>query len=664
LFSNNPKRQILDTEVMSDDLAPTTRFRSLSGARALLARVLLCALTILGAFWALDIHEWMQWTFFKEQYLGLFFALAMTSIFINVKARSRDADAVIPWFDWLLALASLIVGGFVTVMYPSIAYRLAVLSPERWLLGGAAILLILEATRRLVGWALVWITVPIILYANLAYLLPGILNAKGSSWQRIAAYLYLDSSGIFGLPLDVAAGIVVAFILFGQALYAVGGDKFLTDIALVLMGRYRGGTAKVAVVSSTLFGTVSGSAVANVVVDGAITIPMMKKSGYPPHTAAAIEAVSSNGGQIMPPVMGVAAFLMAEFLNISYGEVALAAAIPACLYYIALFTQIDLEAAKLGLQGMPESEIPKFRDVIQRGWTFLVPLGVLVYTLMFAFWEAGKAGMAAVIATFLVGALQKETRPTFKGILHSVEETGRILLDIVVVTSLAGLVIGAFQLSGLTFKFALLLVNMAGGSTIALLLLTAIVSILLGMSLPTTVVYIMLAVLVGPALVQVGIPPLAAHLFFFYFGMLSLITPPDCIATYAAASIARADFWKAGWTGMRLGIVAYIVPFVFVFHPALLFKGSFLDIGGAIASAVMGVIFLGIGVAGFLFRPIGWVKRGIMILAGVALIPSAVTPLWLATNLAGLAVALGIVALEWKLKPAALAATQPGMGKS
>jgi len=649
---------------MSDDLAPTTRFRSLSGARALLARVLLCALTILGAFWALDIHEWMQWTFFKEQYLGLFFALAMTSIFINVKARSRDADAVIPWFDWLLALASLIVGGFVTVMYPSIAYRLAVLSPERWLLGGAAILLILEATRRLVGWALVWITVPIILYANLAYLLPGILNAKGSSWQRIAAYLYLDSSGIFGLPLDVAAGIVVAFILFGQALYAVGGDKFLTDIALVLMGRYRGGTAKVAVVSSTLFGTVSGSAVANVVVDGAITIPMMKKSGYPPHTAAAIEAVSSNGGQIMPPVMGVAAFLMAEFLNISYGEVALAAAIPACLYYIALFTQIDLEAAKLGLQGMPESEIPKFRDVIQRGWTFLVPLGVLVYTLMFAFWEAGKAGMAAVIATFLVGALQKETRPTFKGILHSVEETGRILLDIVVVTSLAGLVIGAFQLSGLTFKFALLLVNMAGGSTIALLLLTAIVSILLGMSLPTTVVYIMLAVLVGPALVQVGIPPLAAHLFFFYFGMLSLITPPDCIATYAAASIARADFWKAGWTGMRLGIVAYIVPFVFVFHPALLFKGSFLDIGGAIASAVMGVIFLGIGVAGFLFRPIGWVKRGIMILAGVALIPSAVTPLWLATNLAGLAVALGIVALEWKLKPAALAATQPGMGKS
>ena len=634
----------------------------MTGATAMLARMLLCTLTLLGALWALDVHETLEWTFFKEQYLGLFFALAMTSIFVTVKARVGDPDDVIPWFDWILAAASVIVGGFVTVMYPSIAYRLAMLSPERWLLGGAAIFLILEATRRLVGWALVWITVPIVLYANLAYLFPGILNAKGSSWQRIATYLYLDSSGIFGLPLDVAAGIVVAFIFFGQALYAVGGDTFLTDIALVLMGRYRGGTAKVAVVSSTLFGTVSGSAVANVVVDGAITIPMMKKSGYPPHTAAAIEAVASNGGQIMPPVMGVAAFLMAEFLNISYGEVALAAAIPACLYYVALFTQIDLEAAKLGLTGMPNDEIPKLRDVIKRGWVFLVPLAVLVYTLMFAFWEAGKAGMAAVVATFLVGALQKATRPTFKGILTSIEETGRILLDIVVVTALAGLVIGAFQLSGLTFKFALLLVNLAGGSTIALLLLTAIASIILGMSLPTTVVYIMLAVLVGPALVQVGIPPLAAHLFFFYFGMLSLITPPDCIATYAAASIARADFWKAGWTGMRLGIVAYIVPFIFVFHPPLLFKGSFIDIGAAIFTAVIGVIFLAIGVAGFLFRRLGWTKRILMMIAGVALIPPASTSIWLASNIGGFVLASLVILLEWKFRTPSLALGQQRAG--
>ncbi len=632
---------------MSDDFALTTKFRSLTGAPAQLARLLLCALTLLGALWALDIHEALSWTFFKQQYLGFFFALALASIFITVKVRSSDPDDLIPWYDWLLALAGLTVGGYVTVMYPTIAYRLGVLSPERWILGGMAILLILEATRRIAGWALVWITVPIIFYAKFAYLLPGILNANGSSWQRIATYLYLDSSGIFGLPLDVAASVIVAFIFFGQALYAVGGDKFLTDIALVLMGRYRGGTAKVAVVSSTLFGTVSGSAVANVVVDGSITIPMMKKSGYPPHIAAAIEAVASNGGQIMPPVMGVAAFLMAEFLNISYGEVALAAAIPACLYYVALFAQIDLEAAKLGLVGMPQNEIPKFRDVIQRGWVFLVPLAVLVYTLMFAFWEPGKAGMAAVIATFLVGTLQKDTRPTVKSILDSIEATGKILLDIVVVTALAGLVIGAFQLSGLTFKLALLLVNMAGGSTILLLILTAAVSIILGMSLPTTVVYIMLAVLVGPALVQVGIPPLAAHLFFFYFGMLSLITPPDCIATYAAASIARADFWKSGWTGMRLGIVAYIVPFVFVFHPALLFRGTPLEIGGAIVSATIGVVFLSVGVAGYLYKRLGWFKRALMIAAGLLLIPSSSTSFWFGANALGIFLGVALVIFEW-----------------
>ena len=632
---------------MADDLAPNAKFRTLNGAAAALARVFLCTLTILGALWSLEIHDTLEWTFFKEQYLGLFFAIAMAGIFLCVKSRPTESGIRIPWYDWILAGASLLAGGYITVMYPTIAYRLGILSPERWLLGGMAIILILEATRRVVGWALVWIAVPIILYAKFAYLLPGILNSRGSSWQRIASYLYLDSSGIFGLPFDVAAGIVVAFIFFGQALYAVGGDKFLTDIALVLMGRYRGGTAKVAVVSSTLFGTVSGSAVANVVVDGAITIPMMKKSGYPPHVAAAIEAVASNGGQIMPPVMGVAAFLMAEFLNIPYAEVALAAAIPACLYYIALFTQIDLEAARLGLVGMPDEEIPKLGDVIKRGSVFLLPLLVLVYALMVANWEPGKAGMAAAIVTFVVGALGRETRPSPKGILTSIEETGKILLDIVVVTALAGLVIGAFQLSGLTFKFALLLVSTAGGNIVFLLLLTAFVSIILGMSMPTTVVYIMLAVLVGPALVQVGIPPLAAHLFFFYFGMLSLITPPDCIATYAAASIARADFWKSGWTGMRLGIVAYIVPFVFVFHPALLFKGSITEIVTAIVTASIGVIFLATGVAGYLFRELGYARRALLILAGASLIPPASDTFWLLTNCAGTVLGVALVTAEW-----------------
>lgn len=632
---------------MSDDFAPTIKFRSLSGLAKGVLRVEIFALTLLGSLWALEIHNSLAWAFFKEQYLGLFLALTLGSIFLGVKARETEQEGLVPWYDWLLAGLGLLIGGYVTVMYPTIAYRLGVLSPDRWLLGGLAILLVLEATRRLVGWSLVLLAVTFILYARFAYLFPGQLYAKGSSWERIASYLYLDSSGLLGLPLSVAASIIIAFILFGQALYAVSGDKFLTDLAMVAMGRFRGGPAKVAIFSSSLFGTVSGSAVSNVVVDGAITIPMMKRAGYPGHLAAAIEAVASTGGQIMPPVMGVAAFLIAEFLNIPYGEVALAAVIPALLYYLALFVQVDLEAAKHGLVGLSRKDLPRFRVVIRRGWVFIVPLLVLLYTLIIAVWEAGKAGMAAVIATFLVGLIQKETRPSIHGVLTAIEDAGRTLLDIVVISAVAGFVIGAIQLSGLGFKMSLILTTLAGGNALLLLILTAIVCIILGMGMPTAVVYIMLAVLVGPSLVQLGLNPLGAHLFLFYFGMLSMITPPVCLATYAAASLARSDFWKTGWAGMRLGIVAYVVPFIFAFHPALLFKGTIEEIIMAALTALVGVIFLGIGVAGYLFRPLGWGKRTMMSLAGLLLIPSPSSPYWLAANVIGLALGLAVVFWEW-----------------
>jgi TRAP transporter 4TM/12TM fusion protein len=621
-------------------------------------RGLLVALTVVGAAWAAQVQHRLPWAFFNEQYLGLFLALGLAPVFLSVRASGRGPVNRVPWYDWLGALAALVVGGYVMVLYPTIAYTLGILTWDKVLLGVVAVFLVLEAVRRLAGWALMWIAAACILYAKFAWLLPGILYAKGSSWERIVAYLYLDTNGILGLPLAVTANIVVAYIFFGQALAAVGGDKFLSDLALVTMGRYRGGTAKMAVCSSSLYGMVSGSAVANVVVDGAITIPMMKRSGYPPHLAAAIEAVSSNGGQIMPPVMGAAAFLIAEYLSISYGQVALAAAIPAGLYYLALFVQVDLEAARLGLVGRPPAEIPPLRRVMRRGWVFLVPLALLVYTLMLAHWEAGRAGMLAVAATFAIGALQKETRPTWSGVLASLEGTGRTMLDLVAIVTLAGIVIGALQLSGFVSKLPLLLVSMAGGNVLLLLVLTAIVSIILGMSLPTTVVYVTLAVLVGPALAQLGIVPLAAHLFLFYFGMLSLITPPDCLATYAAAAIAKADYWRTGWTGMRLGIVAYVVPFIFVFQPALILHGPAGEIVLSIFTASAGVILLGIGAAGYLFRPLGWIRRTWMCLAGFCLLlpPLAFLPEVVA-DLLGLAMGTLLIALEWTASTRAEAVT-------
>ncbi len=632
---------------MSDEFAATSKFRSLSGAPAVLLRALLIALALVGSLWALEFHHYLPWSFFKQQYLALFLALALGSVFLAVKARAKESENRVPWYDWFLAAGGLAVGLYVMVMYPTIAYRLGILSLDRSLLGGLAIVLVLEATRRVAGGTLAWLALGVILYAKFAYLFPGMFYNKGSSWERIASYLYLDSNALLGLPLDVAAGVVVAFIFFGQALYAVGGDKFLTDLALIATGRYRGGPAKVSVVSSALFGTVSGSAVANVVVDGAITIPLMKRTGFPAHMAAAIEAVASNGGQIMPPVMGAAAFLMAEFLNIPYGQVALAAAIPAGLYYLALFTQIDLEAAKHGLAGLPADRIPKLHSVMRRGWVFLIPLFILIYTLMIENWEAGRAGMAGVIAVFLVGALQKETRASFAKIVAALQETGKILLDITVITALAGIVIGALHLSGFTFKISLLLVTLSGGNVFLLLVITALGCLFLGLPLPTTVVYITLAVLAAPALVQLGIPPLAAHLFLFYFGMVSLITPPDCLPVYIASAIAGANFWQTGWTAMRLGIAAYIVPFAFALHPALILIGTPGEIVLAIVTASIGVIFLGVGCAGYLFRPLGWGKRGMLWLAGLLLLLPSWSGIWLVADAAGLALGVAVVLWEW-----------------
>jgi TRAP-type uncharacterized transport system fused permease subunit len=280
------------------------------------------------------------------------------------------------------------------------------------------------------------------------------------------------------------------------------------------------------------------------------------------------------------------------------------------------------------------------------GWVFLIPLAFLIYTLMFLNWEAGKAGMATVVLTFIVGALQKETRPTLKGILTCIEETGRTLLDIVVITALAGVVIGALQLSGLTFKLSLILVTLSGGNVLLLLVFTALVCILLGMSLPTAVVYITLAVLVGPALTQLGVDPLAAHLFLFYFGMLSLITPPDCLATYTAAAIAHSDFWKTGWTGMRLGIAAYVVPFVFALHPALILKGTLGEILLAVTAASIGTFLLAIGCAGYLFRALDWKKRGLFWLAGLLLMLPTWHGPWLIADIAGLALGLSLFLWE------------------
>jgi TRAP transporter 4TM/12TM fusion protein len=606
-----------------DERTESGRLRTLAGAPRALQLTLLCLLPVLGSVAVLDLPSYVGLGIYREQYLGVFIALILASTFLSMPPTKAAGRSAVPWYDWLLAAGGLLVGLYVAVMYPRIAYQLAVITPDKWLLGTLTIVLFLEATRRVVGWVMLAVGVGFILYAKFGYLLPGMLQAREVSWERLSVYLYLDTNGLLGLPLAVGATVVLAFIFFGNVLFYAGGAQFLGDFALAAMGRFRGGPAKMAVVASSLFGTISGSAVSNVAVDGPVTIPMMKRAGFPLNQAAAIEAVASTGGQLMPPVMGVAAFLIAEFLAIPYSEVALAALVPALLYYITLFVQIDLEAAKRGLRGLPPSELPALRGVLRDGWLFALPLALLVYVLFVLAWPAGLAALAAVLATLVLAMLRPATRLTPRKTVHLLESVGKGLLDIGVIVGVAGFVIGVLQLSGLAFKFSMGITAVAGGNLFVLLLLTAAASIVLGMGMPTAAVYILLAVLVAPALVQLGVVPLAAHLFVFYFGMMSMLTPPVCLAAYTAAAIARTDFMSVAWAAMRLSAIAFIVPFLFAYSPELILRGEPFRIALAVVTAIAGASLLGAALTGYLFQRLSWLKRAALVVAALGLLTPA-----------------------------------------
>jgi TRAP transporter 4TM/12TM fusion protein len=400
-----------------------------------------------------------------------------------------------------------------------------------------------------------------------------------------------------------------------------GGSEVFNDIALGLMGRYRGGSAKIAITASSLFGSISGLAASNILATGVVTIPLMKRAGYPGHVAAAIEAVASTGGQIMPPVMGAVAFLMADILGITYGTVVLAAAIPAVLYYVALFILADLEAAKLGITRVDANLIPRLGGVARQGWPFLVPFAVLIYGLFELNLQPETAalygGLAVIVVGFVFG--YRGTRMTIRGLLDSVVATGTGVVDVLMIVAAAGFILGVLNLSGLGFVLTAALVSLGEGNLIALLLMAAVICIVLGMGMPTIGVYILLAVLIAPSLVEVGIDPLAAHMFIFYFGMMSLITPPVAIAAFFAANLADAPPMRTGFSAMRFGWTAYIVPFLFVYSPSLLFRGDPFDLVLALVTAIGGVWLVSAGFTGHFTRPMGWPMRSAFVVAGILL---------------------------------------------
>lgn len=624
------------------------RFRFHPGFIGGVQRTLLILLTLTSASFALDLASYFGQVMFNQQAIGLFIGFTLASVFLGIPARKGRSTRP-EWYDLLLAFLGLVVGLNVAVRYPALLNTQAFFTPDKWILGGIAIVVMLEATRRVAGWALVGIVSFFVLYAHFANYFPGLFYSNPIPWKRLFTYLYLDTNSLLGLPLWVVVSVVLAFIFLGQALFSTGGAEFFMDFSLSAMGRFRGGTAKMAIFASSLFGTISGSAVANVVGTGSITIPMMKKSGYPSRLAGAIEAVTSTGGQIMPPVMGATAFLIAEFLGIAYAKVALAAVIPALLYYLILFLQVDLEAAKLGMKGMPAAQIPSLARVMRRSWLFLPTLAVLIYTLFWLRWDAGKAGFFTSAVLLVLASFRKQTRLSLKRFLDLCEKTGKGLLEIGVVAGVAGFVIGVLNVSGLGFALSLGLVELAGHNVFPLLLLTAGISIILGMGMPTAAVYLLLVGLVTPALTQVGVPEIGAHFFIFYLGMMSMVTPPVCLATYAAAAIAESDFWHTGVAAMRFGAIAYLVPFLFVYSPTLLLVGNLHHIFYDVTTAIAGTGVLATALAGYLFRPMSLGKRLLATLAGFGLLAPTglVGELWLPAMLFGLVLFVLIAVSQW-----------------
>ena len=416
---------------------------------------------------------------------------------------------------------------------------------------------------------------------------------------------------------------------------------------------------KIAVLASGLFGSISGSAVANVAATGVVTIPMIKRDGYPGHKAGAIEAVASTGGQLMPPVMGAAAFLMAEFLAVPYGDIVLAALVPAILYYVALFIQADLEAAKLGIRAVPASEIPDGRTVAW-GSHFPLAFAVLIYLLFWKGYQPERAAIWAAATIVLTSAAlgYRGARPGPGAILRSLARTGHAVVEILLISAASGLVIGVLNVTGLSFNLTYALVQIGGGSATLLLALSAVVCIVLGMGLPTLGVYVLLAALVAPALIEVGIEPIAAHLYVLYFGMMSMITPPIALAAFAAASIAEAPAMATGWAAMRFGWSAYVIPVLFVFSPTLLLIGAPGPIALAVATAGMGVWLVSSALAGFFAGPLSPVMRALFAAAGLmALVPAGAFPGAVVSDVVGVTAGLVLIAIEWT-RPAA--ATEPG----
>ncbi len=613
------------------------------------ARALAALMTTGCIVWNLDILAEFGLAPIEESFQAFVLGLGLAVVFLTVSI-GRRAHKRIPWYDVALTVFALGVLWYVSANYLRLKESgYANSTDEAIVLGAIITALVIEGLRRGAGYVLLCVVGVFLLYAPLAYLVPGqLVGLKLPLWQ-IVINLGFNPNAVFGLPLTVSTTIVIMFILLGQVLFKAGGGEFFTDLAMATMGRRRGGAAKISVVASGLFGTISGTAVSNVVTTGIITIPLMRKSGYRATHAGAIEAIASTGGQFMPPIMGAAAFLMAEFLEIPYADIVVAALIPALLYYFAVFIQVDLIAARENITFV-DQEIPKLGGVLLRGWYFIVPFAVLIYMLFF---KGQPASVAAIWSTAVMAACglvfsYKGRKIKFADLYDVLASTGLVVVELLMIVASAGFVIGVLNMTGLGLALPNSLIEIAGNNLWVVLAIAAVACIILGMGMPTAAVYILLAALIAPAVIEAGVEEIPAHMFILYFGMMSMITPPIALAAFAAATLTKADPMATGFVAMRFGWTAYVVPFLFVLSPTLLMFGDPWEVVLNVTTVTVGVYLISVAVIGYFTRPIGWAMRMILIAAGTAaMLPDTELGLMGIADAAGVIVGVGLLGREF-----------------
>ncbi|MGM0548441.1 MAG: TRAP transporter permease [Bacillota bacterium] len=621
---------------------PKTDYRHYTGLAAILVSTIAVSLSLFHLYTAgfgvlIALKQ-------RAVHLGFIFTL----IFLLYPTfKKQKANKLLLTFDLLLAFSSIAISTYIIINYQELVQRAGMFTQLDHFMAILAIIIVLEGTRRALGPELPIISILFLLYAHYGQQMPGMLAHRGYSWSRIASHMYFTTEGIFGIPLGVSATYIFLFLLLGAFAKRTGlGDLFI-DLALSLTGRTTGGPAKAAVVSSGLMGSISGSSVANTVTTGSFTIPLMKRVGYNSRFAAAVEAAASTGGQIMPPIMGAAAFIMAEFIGVPYVTIAKAAILPAILYYITVGLMVHFEAKKQGLKGMEANLIPKFLTVIKTRGHMIVPL-IIIFYYLFKGYTPLRAAFLGILVSFALSFLKKDTRMSLQDLSDTLREGAISALGVAAACAAVGFIVGVTTLTGLGLKFTSLTVALANGNLFLALFFTMVACTILGTGLPTTATYIVLATMAAPALTQLGVPIIAAHLFVLYFGVVADLTPPAALAAYAGAGIAGSNPLKTGLTAVKLAVAGFVVPFVFAYSPSLLLIDSKItQVILITGSSILGVFALAAAVLAYLNRKTTFLERLLLFISSFALL----IPDW-KTDILGLILLAIVIYLQFKNKKA------------